>query len=72
VQWDPKHPEAFSIGSLEKPRRMQVYSAQSGYQIASVQSDEWMGSCQSLTVFHPTLNILVGANSSGRIHLFRG
>ncbi len=68
--WDPKHPDAFVIGSLEQPRRIEVYSASSGFQIASVRSD-YMNSCQSINVFHPTRNILVGANSSGRIHLYR-
>lgn len=99
---DPKHPDAFVIGSLEQPRRIevrsvapfsnvsrhhlpacahppqkptttpqQVYSAAAGFQIASVRSD-YMNSVQSICVFHPTRNVLVGANSSGRTHVFRG
>jgi len=69
--WDPKHPDAFVVGSLEQPRRIEVFSASSGFQIASVRS-EWMNSVQSINQFHPSRNILVGANSSGRVHLFRG
>jgi len=69
--WDPKHPDAFVIGSLEQPRRIEVFSASSGFQIASVRS-EWMNSVQSINQFHPTRNILVGVNSSGRVHFFRG
>lgn len=69
--WDPKHPDAFVIGSLEQPRRIEVFSASSGFQIASVRS-EWMNSVQSINQFHPTRNILVGANSSGRVHSYRG
>ena len=49
----------------------QVYSAAAGFQVASVRSD-YMNSVQSICVFHPTRNVLVGANSSGRTHVFRG
>lgn len=59
------------VGSLEQPRRIEVYSAAAGFQIASVRS-EYMVSVQSVCVFHPTRNVLVGANSSGRTHVFRG
>lgn len=48
-----------------------MFSAEAGFQIASVQS-EFMNSVQSINVFHPTLNVLVGANSSGRTHVYRG
>lgn len=68
---DPKHPDSFVVGSLEQPRRIEVYSAQAGFQIANVRS-EYMNSVQSVCVFHPTRNVLVGANSSGRTHVFRG
>lgn len=49
----------------------QVFSAESGIQLASIQH-ELMASVQSINVFHPTLNMLFTANSSGRVHCWRG
>lgn len=33
--------------------------------------NEWLGSVCSRNAFHPSLNIVAGGNSSGRVHLFR-
>eukprot|EP01032_Pedospumella_encystans_P014180 gene14180-16305_t len=33
--------------------------------------NEWLASVCSRNAFHPTLNVLVGGNSSGRVHVFR-
>ena len=32
--------------------------------------EDWLRSVCSLNVIHPTLNYVVGANSSGRLHVF--
>ena len=38
--------------------------------IVKVFQDEYLASVCSLNIFHPTRNVLVGGNSSGRIHVF--
>ena len=33
-------------------------------------TDEYLNSVNSLNVFHPTLNLLAGGNSSGKVYLW--
>ena len=75
--WDPKQPSALCLGSMDQPRRVEVWSAAldaSGKPVLSllrgVRSDSVASVC-SRNAFHPTLNIIAASNSSGRVHILR-
>lgn len=69
--FDPHNPDVFAIGSMESPRRIELYSCRRAIQIGSLQDPDYLGSVQSLLAFHPHSPFeLVGANSSGRLHYF--
>jgi len=69
--WDVKSPDVYLLGSLEKPRRIEVFAADTPYPVALLQNHEHLCSVQSLVVAHPKLNMIAGVNSSGRVHIFR-
>lgn len=67
--WHPSREDVFVVGSMERPRRIQVYDCE-GNILRNLSDPEVLGSVCSLNVFHPTWNVLVGGNSSGRVHVF--
>ncbi|MBN3307864.1 WDR76 protein, partial [Amia calva] len=67
--WDPQQEDCFVVGSMERPRRMVVFH-ESGQMVHNFWDEQWLGSVCSVAAFHPSRNILVGANSSGRLHVF--
>ena len=76
--FDPKHGSAFVLGSMDRPRRIEVFvpsapSAGGGVSVAlaSVLQGDYMGSVCSRNAFHPTLDVIVASNSSGRVHIVR-
>ncbi|KAK5604914.1 hypothetical protein CRENBAI_006508 [Crenichthys baileyi] len=66
--WDPKQDDCFVVGSMKRPRRVEVFH-ESGRLLHSFM-DENVGTVLSVTAFHPTRNALLGGNSSGRMHVF--
>merc|ERR1712166_59676 len=76
ARWDPKEDHSFVVGSMCKPRQVEVYSCDWAnpkpkcHRVMSLQSD-WIGSVQSRNAFHPTRDVLVCANASGRVHVFK-
>uniref|UniRef100_A0A3B5M5C2 WD repeat-containing protein 76 n=1 Tax=Xiphophorus couchianus TaxID=32473 RepID=A0A3B5M5C2_9TELE len=66
--WDPKQEDCFVVGSMKRPRRVEVFH-ESGQLLHSF-LDENLGTVLSVTAFHPTRNALLGGNSSGRMHVF--
>ncbi|KYO27896.1 WD repeat-containing protein 76 [Alligator mississippiensis] len=68
--WDPKQEDCFVVGSLARPRQIEVYQA-TGKLLHSFYNIDYLGSVCSINVLHPTQNILVGGNSSGRLHVFK-
>lgn len=73
-RWDPKQSGAFVVGSMDKPRCVEVFCT--GPRKKKIQRvmrlrDDWIGSVQSLNVFHPTLDVIASANSSGRVHVWK-
>lgn len=66
--WDPKQEDCFVVGSMQRPRRVEVFH-ESGRLLHSFM-DENLGTVLSVTAFHPTRNALLGGNSSGRMHAF--
>ncbi|NXH15698.1 WDR76 protein, partial [Bucco capensis] len=67
--WDPKQENCFVVGSMARPRRIEVFQ-DTGNLLHSFYNPDCLGSVCSINVVHPTRNILVGANSSGRLHVF--
>lgn len=68
--WHPSVEDVFISGSMQRPRQIEVYGAD-GALLKALTDDECLGSVCSLNVFHPYLACtLVGANSSGRLHVF--
>lgn len=67
--WDPKQEDCFVVGSMERPRRVQVFH-ESGQPQHSFMDAENLNTVLSVTAFHPTRNALLGGNASGRLHVF--
>ncbi|NXW29993.1 WDR76 protein, partial [Phaetusa simplex] len=67
--WDPKQEDCFVVGSMARPRQIQVFQ-DTGKLLHSFYNIDCLSSVCSINVVHPTKNILVGGNSSGRLHVF--
>ncbi|NXI48804.1 WDR76 protein, partial [Chloroceryle aenea] len=67
--WDPKREDCFVVGSMARPRQIEVFR-DTGKLLHSFSNPDCLGSVCSVNVFHPTQSILVGGNSSGRLHVF--
>ncbi|XP_041030620.1 WD repeat-containing protein 76 [Carcharodon carcharias] len=67
--WDPKREDVFVVGSMTRPRQIEAFH-NTGYKVHEFRDAEWLGSVCSINVMHPTKNVLVGGNSSGRLHVF--
>lgn len=66
--WDPKKEDCFVVGSMKRPRRVEVFH-ESGRLLHSFMDDN-LATVLSVTAFHPTRNALLGGNASGRMHVF--
>jgi len=58
------------VGSMAQPRQIEVYQ-DTGKLLHSFYNPDCLGSVCSINVVHPSRNILVGGNSSGRLHVFK-
>ncbi|NWV10934.1 WDR76 protein, partial [Ptilonorhynchus violaceus] len=67
--WDPKQEHCFVVGSMAQPRQIQVFQ-DTGKLLHTFCNVECLSSVCSINVVHPSQNILVGGNSSGRLHVF--
>uniref|UniRef100_A0A8C9NGC6 WD repeat-containing protein 76 n=2 Tax=Serinus canaria TaxID=9135 RepID=A0A8C9NGC6_SERCA len=68
--WDPKQEHCFLVGSMAQPRQIEVFQ-DTGKLLHSFYNVDCLGSVCSINVVHPSQNILVGGNSSGRLHVFK-
>ncbi|KAM7104079.1 WD repeat-containing protein 76 [Ciconia maguari] len=68
--WDPKQEGCFVVGSMARPRQIEVFQ-DTGKLLHSFYNLDCLGSVCSINVVHPSKNILVGGNSSGRLHVFK-
>uniref|UniRef100_A0A8C8A696 WD repeat-containing protein 76 n=1 Tax=Otus sunia TaxID=257818 RepID=A0A8C8A696_9STRI len=68
--WDPKREDCFVVGSMARPRQIEVFQ-DTGELLHSFSNLDCLGSVCSINVVHPSRNILVGGNSSGRLHVFK-
>ncbi|XP_076047667.1 WD repeat-containing protein 76-like [Oratosquilla oratoria] len=69
ARWLPGSDDLFVVGSMLHPRRIEIWTSE-GTLLHSFLG-EWLGSVCSVNAMHPTRPILAGANSSGRLHVFR-
>ncbi|KAM6942699.1 WD repeat-containing protein 76 [Xenentodon cancila] len=67
--WDSKQEDCFVVGSMMRPRRVQVFH-ESGQPLHTFTDSENLNTVLSVTAFHPTRNALLGGNASGRLHVF--
>lgn len=68
--WHPQREDVFIVGSLEHPRRVELYGAPTGTLLHNF-SGAFLGTITSINEFHPTVPIFAGGNSSGRVNIFR-
>ncbi|XP_074011532.1 WD repeat-containing protein 76 [Numenius arquata] len=68
--WDPRREDCFVVGSLARPRQVEVFQ-DTGKLLHSFSNPDCLSSVCSINGFHPSKNILVGGNSSGRLHVFK-
>ncbi|XP_026711837.1 WD repeat-containing protein 76 [Athene cunicularia] len=68
--WDPKQEDCFVVGSMLQPRQIEVFQ-DTGKLLHSFSNLNCLNSVCSINVVHPTKNVLVGGNSSGRLHVFK-
>eukprot|EP01041_Mallomonas_annulata_P000431 gene431-771_t len=72
--FDPKQAHTFIIGSMEQPRKIEFFSvnkigiaAATLKRIAAINREQMRSVC-SRNAIHPSLNVIAGGNSSGRVH----
>mmetsp|Transcript_38683 Transcript_38683/g.121184 ORF Transcript_38683/g.121184 Transcript_38683/m.121184 type:complete len:346 (-) Transcript_38683:124-1161(-) len=69
--WHPKQPGVFICGSMQQPRSIEVFHTDNkGRRIMNIQGD-YLGSVHSRLAFHPTLDVIAGGNSSGRVSILK-
>jgi WD40 repeat protein len=66
--WDPKRDDVFVVGSMKRPRQVEVWGS-NGSSMA-ILTHELLNSVSSLNCFHPSENWIVGGNSSGRVFVW--
>ncbi|XP_069480291.1 WD repeat-containing protein 76 isoform X2 [Ambystoma mexicanum] len=67
--WDYKQEDCFVVGSMARPRQIEIFH-ESGELVHAFTNEDYLGSVCSINALHPTRNLLVGGNSSGRLHVF--
>ncbi|XP_037250958.1 WD repeat-containing protein 76 [Falco rusticolus] len=68
--WDPKQEDCFVVGSMARPRHIEVFQ-DTGKLLHTFYNLNCLASVCSINVVHPSKNVLVGGNSSGRLHVFK-
>ena len=71
LTWHPALPNILLSGSMNRPRQVEVWSTQGGNisMLAPLRGDHLASVC-SIVDIHPQTNLIVGGNSSGRLHVF--
>ena len=67
AEWHPKFENVFFVGSMSQPRQIDVYNSNGDHYHLK---GEDLASICSIVKCHPTQDIIVGGNSSGRVHVF--
>lgn len=71
--FDPKQAATFVVGSMEKPRRIEIFSVNKAgvSSLVNAVKGDYVASVCSRNCFHPSMNIIAAGNSSGRVHILR-
>merc|ERR1711892_1111272 len=71
ASWHTTREGMLATGSMERPRQIEVWGTSSGSldMVKKLRGDE-LGSVCSLVEIHPSREVVVGGNSSGRVHVF--
>jgi WD40 repeat protein len=75
--FDPKRANTFVCGSMLQPRRMEIFNivdsekSKMHINLLSNLENPLLASVNSRNCFHPNLELVLGSNSSGKVHLFR-
>lgn len=71
ASWHPTSDNIFATGSMERPRQMEVWSTTGGtLTLKHILKGEEFASISSIVAMHPSRSLVLGGNSSGRMHLF--
>ena len=71
LTWHPARPGVLVCGSMMRPRQIEVWDTEGGdLRPAAQLTGEALGSVTSIVDIHPTRDVIVGGNSSGRCHVF--
>lgn len=68
--WDPKFDKYAVVGSMKRPRQIDIFSSEQRSTALMHLTHENLNSVNSLNVFHPSVNMLAGGNSSGKVYLW--
>ncbi len=68
TEWHPRRDDLFFVGSMQHPRQIEAFSAK-GEMVATLKGN-YLASVCSIVKCHPSLDVVVGGNSSGRVHVF--
>ncbi|XP_067012181.2 WD repeat-containing protein 76 [Anabrus simplex] len=68
AMWHPRRDDVFVIGAMDPNRAIDVYGVH-GLLLRKIR-DPLLTTILSVVQFHPSLDIIAGANSSGRVHVF--
>lgn len=70
--FDPKAPNAFVLGCMDKTRKIEIFNVNKKTHALEKCIDLLgVNSVQSRNCFHPSLYIVAGGNSSGRVSIFQ-
>lgn len=71
LAWHPVRPGLLASGSMMRPRQIEVWDTRGGdLRMAAQLTGESLGSVTSIVDIHPSRDVIVGGNSSGRCHVF--
>ncbi|XP_065909163.1 WD repeat-containing protein 76-like [Dysidea avara] len=71
AEWDPKCDFRFVCGSMSTPRQIDLFSICGNVRSMYSVVDEAQTSVCSLVKYHPTQHVLFGANSSGKVFIWK-
>ena len=69
AEWHPKREDVFFVGSMSQPRQIDVLDGSTGAQLGPLVGEDLASVC-SIVRCHPTMDVVAGGNSSGRVHVF--
>jgi len=67
AEWHPRKDDLFFVGSMSRPRQIDTFT-DTGETLPALLADDLASVC-SIVKCHPSQNVVVGGNSSGRVHV---